>query len=159
MPAPGSCRYRGHGLWAEPDAHCTPGALNPAVTQANLDQTVCRLGGYTGSIRPPEDVTEPEKRAAMAAYSNTGDVGAMEFDHSVPLSLGGAVNDARNLWPEVNYPGVSPDSYYQNPKDRLEDVLAHDVCSGEVLLGAAQRAIATNWVAAYRRYVEPRNAS
>jgi len=155
MPAPGTCHYRGEGLWAEPDPHCTPGALNPAVTQADLDQTICRPGGYTESIRPPEHVAEPEKRAAMAAYSNTGDLGAMEFDHlhSVPLRLGGAANDCRNMWPEANYPAVSPDSYYQNPKDILEDRLAELVCRRTMSLAKAQAAIASNWVAAYRRYV------
>ena len=26
-----------------------------------------------------------------------------QYDHDVPLELGGAVNDARNLWPEPDY--------------------------------------------------------
>jgi hypothetical protein len=59
--------------------------------------------------------------------------------HLVPLELGGAVNDPRNLWPE---PGASP-----NPKDAVEDDLRAKVCDGQMTLAQAQRAITTNWVA------------
>jgi hypothetical protein len=40
-------------------------------------------------------------------------------------------------------------------KDRLENHLHAMVCSGETDLRAAQKAIASNWIAAYRRYVGP----
>src|ERR1039458_3912954 len=36
QPPAGACRARGSGLYSEPDLHCTPGALNPAVTQATI---------------------------------------------------------------------------------------------------------------------------
>jgi hypothetical protein len=98
-------------------------------------------------------VTEPEKEASMAAFDNTADLSTLEYDHLVPLEIGGAVNDPRNLWPEPNYQGVSPDSYVLNPKDKLEDRLHDLVCSGEMPLGEAQRGIARDWVGAYRRYV------
>jgi hypothetical protein len=153
QPAPGSCHYRGGGLFVEPDPHCTPGAVDPAVTQANIEQTICRSGGYTESVRPAESVTEPEKKASMAAYSNTADSSTLEYDHLVPLEIGGAVNDPRNLWPEPNYPGVSRDSYVLNPKDRLEDRLHDLVCSGQLLLAKAQQMIARDWVRAYGRLV------
>ena len=71
-------------------------------------------------MRPPESVTEPEKRALMAAYGNTAPLSTVELDHIVSLAAGGAANDPRNLYPEPNYPDVSPDSYYHNPKDILE---------------------------------------
>lgn len=105
VPAAGSCHYRGAGLFVEPDTRCTPGALNPAVTDANIHETICRPGGYTASERPPESVTEPEKRAEMAAYDNSAPLSAVELDHDVPLTLGGAVNDTRNYWVEPNYRG------------------------------------------------------
>lgn len=66
-----------------------------------------------------------------------------EYDHLIPLELGGAPNDTRNLWPE---PGGSP-----NPKDRLEDRLRREVCARRVSLAAARREIARDWVTAYRR--------
>jgi hypothetical protein len=79
----------------------------------------------------------------MRSYGDVGPLHAYEYDHLVPLELGGAPNDPRNLWPE---PGASP-----NPKDELEDRLREMVCSGELRLVAAQREIADNWVSVYRR--------
>jgi hypothetical protein len=137
QPAPGSCHARGRGLFSLPDPQCTPGAISPAVTQANIQSTICSYG-YTDTVRPPESVTEPEKGASLAAYGDTGSLHDYEYDHLVPLELGGASNDPRNLWPE---PGASP-----NPKDAVEDQLRQDVCDGRMSLAAAQRAIATNWV-------------
>ncbi|MGI8413045.1 MAG: hypothetical protein ACR2LV_07200 [Solirubrobacteraceae bacterium] len=142
-PSPGSCRYRGQGLFAQPDPGCTPGALNPQVTPASIATTIC-AEGWTETVRPPERVSEAEKRAAMAAYGNRGSQRSVEFDHLVPLELGGAVNAASNLWPE---PGANP-----NPKDELERRLNQLVCVGELSLAAAQQAIASDWVAAYGRY-------
>ncbi|HUA46598.1 MAG TPA: hypothetical protein VMA77_15305 [Solirubrobacteraceae bacterium] len=139
QPAPGSCHAIGSGLYSRPDPRCTPGALNPAVTQANIGRTICR-DGWTDTARPPEGVTEPEKAASMAAYSDSGPVEDYEYDHFVPLELGGAVNDPRNLWPE---PGASP-----NPKDAVEDELNREVCDGRLALAQAQRAIATDWLTA-----------
>jgi hypothetical protein len=84
-------------------------------------------------------VTEPEKLASMSAYGDGGSPSDYEYDHLVPLELGGAVNDARNLWPE---PGGTP-----NPKDAVENDLRRMVCAGEMALGTAQRIVATGWVA------------
>lgn len=153
MPKPGSCHYRGHGLYVKPDPRCTPGALNVNVNQANLARTICRPGGYTESVRPPESVTEREKHAAMAAYGADGRLSRFELDHVVPLSLGGAVNDPRNLYPEPDYPGASSNSFVRNPKDRLEDKLFELACARRILLARAQALIARDWVAAYNRYI------
>lgn len=106
------------------------------MTQATIGQTICQQG-WTSTIRPPESVTEPEKTASMAAYGDSGPMSGYEYDHFVPLELGGAVNDPRNLWPE---PGASP-----NPKDTVEDDLRQKVCDGQMTLTQAQRAITTNW--------------
>lgn len=138
QPAPGACRARGSAAYAQPDPSCTPGAVNPAVTQATIDRTIC-VSGWTATVRPPANVTEPEKRASMAAYGDTGSIRDYEYDHLVPLELGGAVNDPRNLWPE---PGGSP-----NPKDGVENALRGMVCAGQMPLARAQRIIATSWVA------------
>lgn len=146
--APGQqCHARGSGLYSLPDPRCTPGAIDPAVRQANVATTICRYG-YTRTVRPPESVTEVEKRASMIAYGDTGRPSEYEYDHLIPLELGGAANDPRNMWPE---PGASP-----NPKDALEGRLNALVCSGRIGLTTAQREIATDWVAAYRSVV--RNA-
>jgi hypothetical protein len=142
QPRPGSCTARGSGRSALPDAHCTPGAIDPAVTQANVFSTICR-DGYTRGVRPPESITAVEKRASMRAYADTGPASAYEYDHLVPLELGGARNDARDLWPQ---PGRT-----RNPKDALESRLREMVCAGGLGLATAQRRIARDWVGEYRR--------
>src|SRR5258707_1172531 len=75
----------------------------------------------------------------MAAYGDAGSLGDYEYDHLVPLELGGATNDPHNLWPEQ---GASP-----NPKDTVENKLRSEVCDGQISLAAAQREIVNNWVA------------
>lgn len=98
QPAPGACHYRtaanGQTL---PDPDCTPGAISPKVTQDTLATTICRTG-YTKSIRPPASITEIEKRENAAVYGYTGSLKDVEYDHLVPLELGGDPNDPRNLW-------------------------------------------------------------
>jgi hypothetical protein len=135
----GPCHTRDNG--SMPDPHCTPGGIDPAVTQANIQSTIC-VSGYTERVRPPESQTEAFKfDQSYPAYSiPSGD--ESELDHLVPLELGGD-NDAANLWPEV---GSLP-----NPKDAVEDALNQAVCGGRVSLARAQRAIAHNWETAESR--------
>jgi hypothetical protein len=142
QPPAGSCRARGHGLYSRPDPRCTPGALNPAVTQATIARTICR-SGWTESVRPAESITEPEKYASMAAYGDSGSASGYEYDHFVPLELGGATNDPHNLWPE---PGATP-----NPKDAVENYLNSQVCERRMTLARAQKLIATDWVTVYHQ--------
>jgi len=137
QPAMAACHAIGSGLHSRPDPRCTPGALNPQVTQATIGRTICRRG-WTSTVRPPESVTEPEKLASLRAYGARGPASDYEYDHFVPLELGGATNDPRNLWPE---PGASP-----NPKDAVEDELNRAVCDERMTLAQAQHAIVTNWV-------------
>lgn len=70
---------------------------------------------------------------------------AIEIDHIVALELGGS-NDIANLFPEhaQTRPGY-------HTKDRLENRLHRMVCDGRIALAAAQRAIASDWVALYKR--------
>jgi hypothetical protein len=117
-----------------PDPVCTPGSVDPAVTQSTISTTIC-VTGWTATVRPPESNTAKWKRISEADYGDpSGFVG--EYDHLVPLELGGA-NATSNLWPE---PGTIP-----NPKDRIENALKVDVCTGKVTLQQAQHEIALDW--------------
>jgi hypothetical protein len=138
IPAPGSCTVRHVNNQVLPDAACTPGALNPTVTQATIGTTICRRG-WTATVRPPVSVTERIKKQIDRAYSLPVTTRG-ELDHLVSLELGGAPDDARNLWTE---PGAIP-----NPKDSVENTLNRAVCSGRVTLTAAQHAIASDWTTA-----------
>ena len=137
-PGAGSCHARGGGLDVLPDPACTPGATNPAVTQSDIGQTICR-SGWTATVRPPVSFTEPLKYSQMAAYGLTGPASNYEEDHLIPLELGGSPASAQNLWPE---PGASP-----NGKDSVESAAKQAVCDGQMTLVAAQRAIAADWIA------------
>jgi hypothetical protein len=125
--------------------------VNPAVTQANIHQTIC-VPGYTETIRPSESITEREKLASMAAYGDADrSPSEFEYDHLVSLELGGAVNDRRNLWPES---GASP-----NPKDTIENALHRMVCDGQIRLARAQHIIATDWLGWARTHQRGRSTA
>jgi hypothetical protein len=138
-----------------PDPKLTPGAVFPDVTVEQITQK-----GYAnrlnGGVR---HVTAAEKRQVFKAYFGRvpGMQGHYEIDHLISLELGGS-NDAKNLWPE---------SYYTEPfnahvKDKLEDRLAanvrhelerHGHDAATALLKQYQHEIATDWIAAYHKYV------
>ena len=135
----GTCRYRDNGQL--PDPRCTPGSIDPAVTQADIGSTICR-SGYTKTVRPKESLTGRFK--FQVAYPAYGDPHSekTELDHLVSLELGGS-NDATNLWPETP---PTP-----NPKDKVEGALNRAVCDGQVTLAAAQNAIASDWTTAEKK--------
>ena len=93
----------------------------------------------------------------MREYDATGPPSAYQEDHLISLELGGA-NDNKNLWPQ---------SYLSTPfnahiKDKLEDHAAALVrnelklrghAAATALLKQIQHEIASDWVAAYHKYV------
>ncbi|HTT63562.1 MAG TPA: hypothetical protein VMG35_17020, partial [Bryobacteraceae bacterium] len=71
-----------------------------------------------------------------------------EVDYLVTPALGGA-DDIHNLWPE-SYSA----EWNAQVKDALEDRLRDLVCDGSLDLGKAQREIATDWIATYKKYFQ-----
>jgi len=123
-----------------PDPLCSPGTVDPTVTQENIHTTIC-VPGYSKRIRPPVSVTYPMKRERMAAYGLAGaDPRGYELDHLVSLELGGAPTSTLNLWPE---PWNGPNNAHD--KDRTENALHRLVCIGTMSLQEAQHRMATNW--------------
>jgi hypothetical protein len=150
-PAPDSCHYR-HGTGGEPlpDPRCTPGAIDTAVSASTLRSTVCRPGGYTASIRPPEAITEAAKRILMAAYGIPwSQASHYELDHLVAENSGGA-SDFANLWPQPNVflNGATGSAFIRNDKDAVEAWTFHKLCARQTNLIALQHAMATNWTTA-----------
>jgi hypothetical protein len=107
----------------------TPGVLNPDVTQANIDTTICRHG-WTRTIRPPTSYTNELKRKQMREYGVGGALSDYQEDHLISLELGGHPTDPRNLWPEP-YPRASE-------VDSIENELNAKVCSRQMSLEQAQ---------------------
>jgi hypothetical protein len=120
-----------------PDGSCTPGAVFPDVTA----QQTC-VSGYTKTVR---NVSTSLKKQVYREYglAYPPPYGSYEADHFIPLTLGGS-NDIANLFPEA----ASPIPGFHQ-KDIVENYLHEQVCAGKVSLTAAQRAIATDWVAVY----------
>ena len=133
-----------------PDSWQTPGAIDPRVTEANIEGTIC-APGYTQRVRPPEDVSYRLKRELMAAYGHQGErLRYYELDHLIPLELGGAPLARANLWVEPRY---TRNGWNAARKDELERALNELVCAHRLDLATAQRDIAANWIAAYRKYL------
>ena len=77
-------------------------------------------------VTPPEVITEREKEASAVAYDFTGPFVNAEYDHLIPLEVGGDPNDPANLWVEPpDNPGATSTS---NTKDLLENELNRLVC-------------------------------
>ncbi len=127
-----------------PDRTCTPGAVDPRVTQDNINSTICS-SGYTKTVRPPASYTDELKRQQMRGYNLSGSVKDFEEDHLIPLELGGSPTDEANLWPEPYAP--SPGA---KDKDHVENYLHAQVCKRLLTLAEAQREIATNWIQVYQ---------
>lgn len=137
-----------HAVDGLPDRRCTPGVVDPRVTQENIQTTICR-SGYSATVRPPTSYTEPLKLRQMVAYGYGGQSPAgFEEDHLASIELAGSPTDPANLWPEA-YDGP----HGARVKDRLENELHRRVCTGELTLALAQYAEMTNWLEAYRLYV------
>jgi hypothetical protein len=116
-----------------PDLTPPPGALNPQVTQATIYQTIC-VRGWTRTIRPPASYTRELKHEQMAARHLPGPPSDYQEDHFIPLELGGAPWDPRNLWPQPIREAER--------KDVWEARLNHAVCDGAMSLADAQHRIA-----------------
>jgi hypothetical protein len=119
--------------------------VNPAVTQANIGDTICRRG-WTGTVRPAREVTDVIKR--NLAVDQGVRVAEYELDHKVPLDLGDAALDLRNLQLQ---PWSGPCNAHM--KDNLERQLSIMVCVGDLTLNGAQHEIATDWRAAYKKWI------
>jgi hypothetical protein len=89
-------------------------------------------------------VSTATKRAVERAYRLPHTPGAWEIDHLISLQLGGS-NDPANLSPERYRMALGAYA-----KDSVENWTHRKVCSGEVALADAQRAIATDWTRLYR---------
>jgi hypothetical protein len=123
-----------------PNPKITPGEAAP------ISKTeVCEANTNADNREVPEALRE----AVFSAYGlANAPRNAYEVDFLITPALGGSAS-IRNLWPEP----YSSRSWNAHTKDVLERRLHVLVCSGQVDLFTAQRDIAANWVAAYKKYV------
>src|SRR5437667_4827159 len=146
-----------------PDPILTPGATNPNITQANINDTICNPNWSTKTIRPPASYTNILKNQQLGAARYLDKAPShYEEDHLISLELGGNPRDPKNLWPEMwgtlNQPLTSrgpfpPELVGAKAKDAVENALHKEVCTGTLRLHEAQQIIATDWFLYYRDHV------
>ncbi len=120
------------------DKACTPGDILSNATKNEICQP-----GYSRNVR---NVPTSEKNKVYAEYGITHhSAGEYEVDHLVSLELGGS-NNISNLWPEA----ASPKPGFHE-KDKVENWMHDQVCSGAISLQDAQVQIATDWLSVYQR--------
>jgi len=134
-----------------PDQRRTPGAYDPTITQENIAATICNPK-FVAARKPPPSWTAAATRRIAAVQLPDIDPGSLVLDQLVPISLGGAPKDYRNLWLQ-SWAGQEN----AEKKDGLETLLNRMVCSGQLTLAAAQEAVAVNWLDAYRRAMTMQN--
>jgi hypothetical protein len=145
------CKVAGTGEQRLPDQRCTPGTDNLKVQQDSIRTTIC-VSGWADKQRKAvsESWFSQHKLKSIqeyGAYAGSSP-SAYEYDHKVPISLGGAVQDERNLWAEQ---GATP-----NPKDAVEAKVLAAVRDGRMTLAEARRGFQKDW----RKIVVPaKNAS
>jgi hypothetical protein len=133
-----------------PESNLTPGAIRPVDARE-----VCTPGPSDQMASIPVSV----RQAVFHEYGmDHSPARGYEVDHLITPELGGT-DDMRNLWPE---PYASTE-WNAHVKDELEDYLRERVCHGQLDLSTAQRDMATNWIAAYKKYFHtetplPRNS-
>ncbi|WP_247539130.1 hypothetical protein [Ralstonia pseudosolanacearum] len=138
---------------ARPNPRFTPGAVDPRVTQANIHETIC-VRGYTKTVRPPQQFTRELKVRQIRLYGyDDKRLRDYEEDHLVALEIGGSPDSAKNLWPQ---PRHVIGNWGSLAKDKLENRLHSLVCRRKVSLAQAQREMAHDWIAAYKRYIGPK---
>jgi hypothetical protein len=102
------------------------------VRQSTIKKTICK-SGWTMKIRPPVAFTNALKIKQMVLYEETGLPSEYEEDHFIPLELGGAPRNPKNLWPEPRSQATL--------SDPLETSLKRKVCKHVMTLKKARATI------------------
>jgi len=121
-----------------PDPVITPGAALPLTAR-----DVCAV--HETEVNPV--VPQAVAYKVFASYGIQPKARAYEMDYLISPALGGA-DSINNFWPQP----YSTSVWNAHVKDALEDHMRKLVCSGELDLAIAQRDIARDWVAAYKKY-------
>jgi hypothetical protein len=107
-----------------PDARVTPGAIGSS------DPAIVCVRGYSRTVRPPYDYDWRRLRVSVfQAYGIPHEQRrGYTIEHLIPLELGGAPEDLRNVWPEPKTDAKR--------KDEVEDaLLSRDVLSSHANAG------------------------
>jgi hypothetical protein len=118
--------------------------LTPGTTRTVAIDEVC-------SMPHEQVVVEVSPQLQQRVFQEYGIVNPrpneFEIDYLIAPGLGGT-EDIQNLWPQ-RYTSQTWNAYAKNS---LEERLHQLVCAGKLDLTTAQHDIATDWIAAYKKY-------
>ena len=120
-------------------------SLTPGAAVAASREQLCTAGLSKNRAVP----AALRKRVFEEYGIPTAEPQAYEVDYLITPALGGS-DDIHNLWPQSYSSAV----WNARVKDRLEDRLHDMVCSGNLDLATAQHDLASDWIAAYRKYFQ-----
>jgi len=145
-----------------PAVTATPGVVNPDVTQANINDTLCK-SGWTATIRPPASYTTTLKTQQLGTSKFKDNAPShYEEDHFIFLELGGHRRDPKNLSPQMwgtpatpltSKAPLPPHLVGAKSKDAVQNALHKEVCAGTLTLHQAQESIRTDWFKYYRDHL------
>jgi hypothetical protein len=127
------------GVLLLPRADLTPGATAPVALH-----DICGPERSARTQPIPASVHQVVFARYGADYRRAAEY---ELDYLITPELGG-VADEQNLWPQPF--ARTPWNAYV--KDELERLLHQRVCDGQIDLASAQREMASDWIAAYKRH-------
>ncbi len=153
-----------------PPSPTVTGAANPAITQANIQESICNRNWKTSSVRPPPSYTDALKKKQIAAWGLSGTPADYEEDHLISLEVGGHPNSEANLWPEPWTLSVSGQDLGAHTKDLVENYIHDEVCYSvpnakwsptvkqypptiSIPLAEGQRILASDWYACYQKMI------
>jgi hypothetical protein len=123
---------------------------NPAFTPGSTRQASLTDLCATDDEEVVRSVPRPIEQEVLEEYGiQHMPATDFEVDYLIAPGLGGS-DDVKNLWPEPH----SNTLWNSYVKDRLEDRLHRMVCEKKIPLEQAQRDIASNWIAAYKKYFQ-----
>ena len=145
--------YRLEDGLALPDPDLTPGAVNPdAIADLSgkphkvhgLEMNLCAKDFRATAVRKTITNFAGLKKKACAEYGLDKCDASVEGDHLISIEIGGCPDCLTNIWPQ-------PMDEARKKDHQLEDVLPGLICSGKMTLPAAQKCIASDWVACAKR--------
>jgi Putative zinc-finger len=124
-----------------PNRSLTPGVVRPVTLSE-----ICSSGDddLDPKVSPSTEKTVLKEYGLSSATAPQN----YQIDYLVNPQLGGT-SDIKNLWPEPYSHGL----WNAQAKDELEKHLHQMVCEKTVDLGVAQHEIASDWIAAYKKYM------
>jgi anti-sigma factor RsiW len=129
-------------LPGDPGTSLPMASITPGATWEVSAEDLCAGTRHTRAITPAM------RAQVLSAYRmERVPADQYELDYLITPELGGAT-DARNLWPQ----GYSSSVWNARVKDELESLLPRLVCRGAIDLENAQREMAVDWIAAYKKY-------